>query len=158
VLAAEGERLQKSAAYRNVRVVLDPAPALSVRVPRSSLELLLGNLMENAIKFSPPGGRVDLSARALNGEVHLDVSDEGPGIPAEQVPKIFDRFYRVDTSRSDEVPGFGLGLSICHAIAEAYGGGISVTSSPSGGSTFTIRLPLAGGDCPPAGHSNIKKS
>ncbi|MBE6677407.1 MAG: HAMP domain-containing histidine kinase [Ruminococcaceae bacterium] len=98
------------------------------------------NLISNAIKFSPPGGTVSL--RCSNGEdcVTVSVSDQGQGIPADKIDKIFDRFYQVDISHQSE--GYGLGLSLCKRIAELCGGDISVKSELGKGSIFTVNLPV----------------
>ncbi|MCX6551469.1 MAG: HAMP domain-containing sensor histidine kinase [Acidobacteria bacterium] len=140
---AECGRLRDEANLRRIDVVIDPSPRLEVLVPPGMLTLLVGNLLHNAIKFSPPGGRVCASAIAIGGEAVLSVTDQGPGVPADQMPKIFDRFFRGDPARSGAVPGVGLGLSICRAIAERYHGTIDVARNPAGGLTFSVRVPLA---------------
>jgi len=142
-LEAECRRIQAEAGRRRVEVVVEASPRLEVRVPPGLLALLVGNLLQNAIKFSPPGGRVIASVSAVHGEAVLSISDSGPGIAAAHLPKIFDRFFRGDPARSADVPGFGLGLSICHAIADRYCGVIEVMPNPTGGSVFSARLPLA---------------
>jgi len=142
-LEAECRRVSAEADRRGVEVVVEASPRLEVRVPPGLLTLLVGNLLQNAVKFSPPGGRVVASVAAANGEAVLLISDSGPGIAAAHLPKIFDRFFRGDPARSADVPGFGLGLSICHAIADRYDGAIGVVPNPAGGSVFSARLPLA---------------
>ena len=104
------------------------------------LKQLLLNLVENAIKYTP-SGEVILSLIKQDGQVGLRVSDTGMGIPSEDLPHIFERFYRVDKARSREKGGTGLGLSIADWIAKAHGGFIKVESLPGKGSTFTIWLP-----------------
>jgi two-component system, OmpR family, sensor kinase len=102
------------------------------------------NLADNALKFTPPGGKVTLSAMPDGAEMELSVSDTGPGIPPEALPRLFDRFYQVDASRAGgEGHGAGLGLAIVKEIVEAHGGRISVRSELGHGTTFVIRLPLA---------------
>jgi two-component system OmpR family sensor kinase len=142
-LEAERHRVSTEADRRGVEVVVEASPRLEVRVPPGLLTLLVGNLLQNAVKFSPPGGRVVASVSAVRGEAVLSISDSGPGIASAHLPKIFDRFFRGDPARSADVPGFGLGLSICHAIADRYGGVIGVLPNPAGGSVFSARLPLA---------------
>jgi signal transduction histidine kinase len=110
---------------------------------RSRLKQLVVNLLDNAIKYTPAGGRVSLSVRAHAGEALLEVSDTGVGIPAEALAHVFKRFYRVDDSRSREQGGAGLGLSIVKSICTAHGAQVEVRSTPGGGSTFCIRQPLA---------------
>jgi signal transduction histidine kinase len=92
------------------------------------------------VKYTPEGGRVTCSARAENGHAVVEVRDTGRGIPAEELPRIWERLYRGDRSRSER--GLGLGLSLVRAIVQAHGGEVGVESSPGGGSTFTVRLPL----------------
>jgi len=96
--------------------------------------------------YGRAGGSV-ASVAVVDGEAVLSVSDSGPGIPPAHLPKIFDRFFRGDPARSGDVPGFGLGLSICQAIAQRYHGAIEVVPNPAGGSVFMARLPLG-----PSGH------
>ena len=98
------------------------------------------NLVENAIKYSGPGSTVVVSTSVTAGEALLVVEDDGPGIPAEALPHIFDRFYRTVASRSRETGGSGLGLAISREVVEAHGGTIEVDSVPGRGSRFTLRL------------------
>jgi two-component system, OmpR family, sensor kinase len=107
------------------------------------LRLVVANLVENAIRYSGEGSRVEVTARVDGDEARVVVRDTGHGIPAEALPHIFDRFYRVDTSRSKEMGGSGLGLAISREIAEAHGGRIDVESDVGRGSTFTVVLPVA---------------
>ena len=144
-LDAECRRVQREASRRGVEVVARPSPPLEVRVPPRLLSLLLGNLLDNAVKYSPPGGRVLAGLVELNGEMVVSVSDSGPGIPDAHLPRVFERFYRVDAARSGDLPGFGLGLSICQAIAQRYGGAIEVAPNPDGGTVVRARFPLAVG-------------
>lgn len=106
------------------------------------LKQLMLNLVDNAVKYTPPGGTVRLSLAKENGWAHLSVSDTGVGIPPEDLPHIFDRFYRVDKARSRAQGGSGLGLAIAKWVAQAHGGGIQVKSTPGMGTTFTVSLPV----------------
>lgn len=116
------------------------APAgLRVTADRSRLRQVVANLVDNAIKYTPGGGRVELVATAGPGVVVIVVRDDGVGIPAEDLPRVFDRLYRGDRSRSAR--GLGLGLSLVRAIVRAHGGEVRVDSAPGRGSTFTIDLP-----------------
>ena len=108
---------------------------------RQRLEQVVRNLLDNAFKHSPPGSAVAVSVWGRAQEVGVTVADSGPGIPAEALPHVFDRFFRVDTARSRGDGGSGLGLAICREIAEAHGGGVSVTSTAGRGSAFSLRLP-----------------
>ncbi|MBI5588480.1 MAG: HAMP domain-containing protein [Deltaproteobacteria bacterium] len=104
---------------------------------------LLFNLIDNAVKYTPNGGHVELSLDEEDGKAVVRVKDTGVGISAEDLPYIFDRFYRVDKARTRDVGGAGLGLSICKEIAESHGGTLEAASEAGKGSTFTVRLPLA---------------
>lgn len=110
-------------------------------VDRGRLQQIIGNLIDNALVHTPHGGRIDLAARRVAETVTISASDSGPGIPAEHLPHVFDRFYRVDASRSRSTGGVGLGLAIARQFVEASGGHISVESPASGGTTFTVTLP-----------------
>lgn len=116
-----------------------PEEHLMVLGNSSSLERLFYNLVENAIKYTPPGGKVTVEASRNNRHAVIRVRDTGMGIPKEDLPHIFERFWRGDQSR--QRTGFGLGLAIALAVAKSHGGDITVESS-SGGSTFTVTLPL----------------
>jgi signal transduction histidine kinase len=110
---------------------------------RDRLKQLLLNLVVNALQYTQTGGRVVLSLRAVEDCVHITISDNGPGIPPEELPHIFDRFYRVEKSRSrSALGGSGLGLSIAQWIAQSHDGRIEVASEPGKGTTFSVWLPL----------------
>ncbi|OGR09505.1 MAG: hypothetical protein A3K53_05500 [Deltaproteobacteria bacterium RIFOXYB2_FULL_66_7] len=114
-----------------------------VRGDRGQLKQVLTNLLDNAIKYTPEKGTVRLSAAGAEGRVTVSVEDTGPGIPAEALPRIFERFYRVDKARSRELGGTGLGLAIVKHIVEAHGGSVSVESRVGEGSSFRVCLPAA---------------
>jgi len=116
---------------------------VSVMGDTDRLKQLLLNLVDNACKYTPKGGRVILGLRRAEGWAVLTVTDTGIGIPAQDLPHIFERFYRVDKARSRAAGGAGLGLSIVQWIVQAHGGKIGVQSEPNKGTTFTIHLPLA---------------
>jgi signal transduction histidine kinase len=118
----------------------EPLPPLEVDVYR--IEQILLNLLSNARRYTPAGGRITLTVRAADTQVQLQISDSGHGIPAEELPHIFQRFYRGDRSRSRQTGGAGLGLAIAKNLVEAHGGQICVTSRPGRGTTFTVSLPL----------------
>jgi heavy metal sensor kinase len=99
------------------------------------------NVLDNAIKYTPEGGSVAVRGIRSNGNILIDVRDTGIGIPSEAIPHIFERFYRVDSSRTKEIDGVGLGLNLAKWIVDHHGGDIHVTSKPSQGSCFTLRLP-----------------
>ncbi len=101
-------------------------------------------LLDNAVKYTPEGGRVRAEVREEDGWALLAVSDTGVGIPEEQLPHVFERFFRADSSRARQGPsagGTGLGLAIARQVAEAHGGSMEAASAPGEGSTFTLRIP-----------------
>jgi signal transduction histidine kinase len=112
----------------------------NIRGDRERLRQVLGNLIENAIKYSPAGGEVEVRAQPDDGTVRISVVDRGPGIPHDQQRLIFEKFGRADVAGGSK-PGTGLGLFIARSIAEAHGGTVDVRSSPNAGSTFTLTLP-----------------
>jgi signal transduction histidine kinase len=114
-------------------------PAGIIRADRNRLQLLLGNLVDNAVKYTPNGGRVEIGAEFLPAETRLTVRDNGIGIDPADLPRIWDRLYRGDKSRSQR--GLGLGLSLVRAFVEAHGGKAIVTSQPDHGSLFTVTFP-----------------
>ena len=119
----------------------DLPPALA---DRERVHQVLFNLVDNAVRYTPSGGAVTVSAHRHNGSVEIEVHDTGVGIPAEHLPRLFERFYRVDTSRSREGDGgTGIGLAIARSVVEAHGGQIHAESEPGSGSTFTFELPVA---------------
>ena len=136
-------RLAPVAARRGVAVTLQASASPVVPVGPSTVGLVMTNLLENAVKFSPPGGRVTVALAAEAGEALVSVADTGPGIPTEELPRLFERFHRGTAARVAEAPGVGLGLAICRALVERHGGRIAVESPPGGGATFRVHLPLA---------------
>ncbi len=110
---------------------------------RARLEQVAANLLDNAIKYTPPGGRVEIDARRDGADAVLRVADTGPGIPADELPRIWERLFRGDRSRAER--GLGLGLSFVKAIVEAHGGTVRALSEPDKGATFEVRLPARSG-------------
>jgi signal transduction histidine kinase len=113
-----------------------------ITADRNRLQLLLGNLLDNAVKYTPNGGRVEIAADFLPAETRITVRDTGIGIDAADLPRIWDRLYRADKSRSQR--GLGLGLSLVKAFVEAHGGTATVSSQPGRGSLFTVTFPKKG--------------
>jgi two-component system sensor histidine kinase SenX3 len=138
------ERSRTFAEQRSIDVqVLDQPPRVHVMGDRRQLESALGNLVENAVKYSNPGGSVQIRVRLEGGSVEMMVADHGIGIPNGEHHRIFERFYRVDRARSRDTGGTGLGLSIVRHVATNHGGDVLVSSQEGEGSTFVLRLPLA---------------
>ena len=133
-----------AAKERSHAVALDlPKGLPDVVADRDRLAQVLINLLDNAVKFTPEGGRIEVSARPSAGRVIVSVADNGVGIPPEDVGRIFERFYRVDRSRDRRDGGTGLGLAIAKHLTQAMGGTIEVDSRPGSGTTFRISLPAA---------------
>jgi two-component system phosphate regulon sensor histidine kinase PhoR len=144
-LAAEAvDLVAERAAARRVTVTLSAPEPLTVDGDAEGLMRLLSNLLDNAVKYNREGGTVEVRLARDGGEARLEVRDEGIGIPPAHLPRIFERFYRVDRGRTREEGGTGLGLAIVKHVAQAHGGRVEVTSEPGRGSTFRVHLPLAG--------------
>ncbi|HEY3081797.1 MAG TPA: HAMP domain-containing sensor histidine kinase [Chloroflexota bacterium] len=128
----------------NVRVTVDSRPGALVRGDAHWLAQVFSNLLDNALRHTPPGGRVWVraQARAEPLEVSVAVHNTGSYIPREDLPRVFERFFQVDRSRSPRTGGSGLGLAIVREIVQAHGGSVEATSDPSSGTTFSVRLPL----------------
>jgi two-component system phosphate regulon sensor histidine kinase PhoR len=120
-----------------------PAGLPNVSGDPDYIERAIYNLIDNAIKYTPPRGRIEAAVRFDGARLIVSVSDNGIGIPAEDLPRIFERFYRVDKSRSREMGGTGLGLAIVKHVALVHGGSVEVSSTPGQGSTFLFILPSA---------------
>ncbi|MEX2173153.1 MAG: ATP-binding protein [Pirellulaceae bacterium] len=120
-----------------------PADGLAALVDEEGLRTILNNLVDNALKYTPPGGRVTIRCRADERTLTLEVQDTGIGIAAQDQARVFERFFRVDKARSRELGGTGLGLSIVKHLAQSFGGSASLDSQPGKGSTFRVQLPRA---------------
>ncbi len=142
-LYLDGNTLGEAKGIR-VFLHLDVGGEIRIRGDELRLRQMLLNLISNAIKYTLPKGRVDISLTVVGGEAVVSVSDTGIGIPAKHLPHIFDRFYRIDKARNRADGGTGLGLAITKSIVEAHAGRITVESVPDRGSTFTVFLPLHG--------------
>jgi two-component system, OmpR family, sensor kinase len=118
------------------------APDIEVVGDELRLRQAVGNLLANTRAHTPPGTRIVISVSVRDGMAAIEVADDGPGVPADVMGRVFERFFRADPSRSRASGGSGLGLSIVAAIAEAHGGGVEVESPAVGGAVFRILLPL----------------
>jgi heavy metal sensor kinase len=141
LVAGAVDQASSMALPRDVDLQLVPGPSVTIRADEGLLLQLLLNLLDNATKYTPRGGRVSVGWGEIGSRVELWVRDNGIGIPADDIAFIFDRFYRVDRARSRSEGGVGLGLAISRWIAEAHDGSIRVESAPDKGSTFTVTLP-----------------
>ena len=142
IMAEAAERIRAAAEQRSIDIKLEePSPPVAVLGDRRQLTSAMYNLLENAVKFSYDGGVVQFSGRTEDGEVIVTVHDKGSGIPARDLERIFERFYRVDHGRSRSTGGTGLGLSIVRHVAQNHRGTVHVESREGEGSTFTLRLP-----------------
>lgn len=141
VIKAVGDLYEILADEKNISMDVVLPDEMFINADRTRFQQVIANLVDNAIKYSGDGGRVEISAREREGHALITVSDRGMGIPPQEIDKIWDRLYRGDRSRSRR--GLGLGLSFVRAIIQTHGGTISVESQPNKGSTFTIRLPRA---------------
>ncbi len=134
------EAIQVLAFQKEIALQFNSAHTVDIIADTNQLKRLLLNILDNAIKYTPPGGKISIDLRQQKNTVDIDIIDTGIGIPEADLPHIFDRFYRVDKSRSSL--GFGLGLSIAQSIAMAHGGKIYAKANSPQGSVFTISLPL----------------
>jgi two-component system OmpR family sensor kinase len=134
------ERVRPAAAEKQIDVALEVDEGVSGYWDPDLLERLVGNLVENAVKYTTPGGHVRVRTAATDGAAVLEVSDTGPGIREKDLARIFDRFYRADAARAD-TEGTGLGLSIVRAVAIAHGGNVTAGNREEGGARFRVRLP-----------------
>jgi two-component system, OmpR family, sensor histidine kinase SenX3 len=119
------------------------AASYAVYGDETQLTSMFTNLVDNAVQYTPPGGRVEVVGGSDGAEIIINISDTGIGIPQDKMPRIFERFYRVDKARSKATGGTGLGLSIVRHVAQNHGGRVTVKSTPNKGSTFTVYLPRA---------------
>lgn len=134
-----------TAASRQIELVCEPPErAIAVRADEEGLRTILNNLVDNAIKYTPVGGRVTVRWRATETFATLEVQDTGIGIARQHHARVFERFYRVDKARSRELGGTGLGLAIVKHLAQAFGGSVGIESQVRQGSTFRVTLPLEG--------------
>jgi signal transduction histidine kinase len=131
------------AAARGITLVASGGAVPPVSADPVRLGQVIDNLISNALKFTPAGGRVEARASERNGRARIEIADTGKGIAAAEQERLFERFYRTAQAQTDAVPGVGLGLSIAKAIIEAHGGTISCESVEGAGTTFAIELPLA---------------
>jgi len=143
LVATTAEQIALLAEEKRINVRCEAEEAVDVNGDRFRLQQVIVNLMDNAIKYSPAGGEILLKTYAAGGTAVLEVYDQGPGIAAEALPHIFERFFRADSVRTHSVNGTGLGLSIVRSICLAHGGTVEAENRQERGCRITVRLPLA---------------
>ena len=142
LIKENAHRLQPIADQKGQTIQLSLTDPCDMYADKSKLNQVIYNLMENAVKYTQNGGQIKVGLQRQGRDARFTVTDNGPGIPKENLPHIFDRFYRVDKARSREKGGTGLGLSIVHQLVLLHGGAISVESEEGKGATFIVELPL----------------
>ena len=145
------KELSPLAEDRKIQLILDAQPVPRVQGDAGRLTQLLINLLDNALAYTPPEGRITIRLKPIPAHVVLQVEDTGTGIAPEHLPRLFERFYRADPARTRESGGTGLGLAIVKEIAEAHGGTVAVESTPGQGTRFTVTLPACAADDVSAG-------
>jgi two-component system sensor histidine kinase BaeS len=140
------DRFTPTASAHQVKLNLDisAGPVAPILLDPMRVEQILGNLLSNALRHTPEGGKISLKLVPTHGAVSLSIQDTGAGIPTEALPHLFERFYRADKARSREDGGSGLGLAIARQLAEAHGGTLTAANHPEGGAVFTLTLVEAG--------------
>jgi heavy metal sensor kinase len=137
------EQIEPLAAAKDISISVEAEPEVTISGDRNWIDRVVINLLDNAIKFTSNGGEIEVLVKREQSSACLEVRDTGEGIPAEALPHIFERFYRADPSRSRDVQGAGLGLSLVQWVVEQHEGRVEVQSEPQKGTCFTVRLPLA---------------
>jgi two-component system, OmpR family, heavy metal sensor histidine kinase CusS len=145
LLAEVSANMQMVAQEKGVRLTLESNAPCQLAGDRTQLRRVFFNLLDNAIKYANASGQIVVSSQTNNGELTITITDTGIGIPPEHLPRLFDRFYRVDPARSGDESGAGLGLSICQSIVRSMGGRIQIESTVGKGTTVTISLPRSFG-------------
>lgn len=135
------EHSQTEAERKNIAIASQYQPDLFIHGDRDQIHAAVSNLVENAVTYSPEDSKVSVTAKSIDGEIHITVTDHGIGIPNEELDRIFERFYRVDPARARATGGTGLGLSIVKHVAASNGGRVTVWSEQGQGSSFTLILP-----------------
>jgi signal transduction histidine kinase len=141
LVAATAEQIALLAEEKSITVRCQAPDPVEVTGDRFRLQQVIVNLLDNAIKYTPAGGHIELNTSAAGGDALLVVADDGPGIPPEALPHVFERFFRADSVRTHSVNGTGLGLSIVRSICLAHGGTVEAANRPGGGCRVAVRLP-----------------
>ncbi len=143
IVRAAVAAVRAKAEHRGVALAVEPSPDLLVNAAPAAAQVALANILDNAVKFSPTGGHVTIVVTAERDEAVIAVSDAGPGVEPQEMPRLFQRFYRGLASRGTDVPGVGLGLAIAQALVERQGGRIALDPPATKGATFSMHLPRA---------------
>ena len=143
ILQSARKNCEENALLKGIQIQLQCESDTYAHVNANLLEEAVINLLDNAIKYSGQQQQIVIACQKLEQELLISIIDHGVGIAAEHLPRLFERFYRVDKARSSNLGGTGLGLAIVKHIAQVHGGTVNVQSQPGEGSTFTIHLPLA---------------
>jgi signal transduction histidine kinase len=130
--------LAAAAREKNIAVTLDAPAPVTLLADRAELEMVIGNLVSNGVKYNRAGGKVEVSVRSRENGATIEVADDGIGMSGEETARLFGEFVRIKNEKTEDIPGSGLGLSIVKKVAELYGGGVSVKSEPGRGSVFTV--------------------
>jgi signal transduction histidine kinase len=141
LLAAIVEQVHPLAEKKGLALEAEIPAGISIRGDADHLIRLFLNLLDNAVRYTPPAGQVVVQATETDGEVLVSIGDTGPGIAPEHLPHLFERFYRAETARSRHAGGAGLGLAMAYEIARWHGGTLTARSEPGQGTTFTVHLP-----------------
>ncbi len=136
------DQMRLLAEEKNLQLRFETSKPVNIEGDPLRLKQIVVNLVDNAIKYTPPGGSVSVSTYLQDGRVALEVADTGIGIPKDATSQIFDRFFRVDKARSRQLGGTGLGLAIVKSICTAYNGSVTVKSAEGTGAVFRVELPL----------------
>ncbi|HZZ18016.1 MAG TPA: ATP-binding protein [Opitutaceae bacterium] len=144
LVASTAEQMLLLAEDKRIGLAPPSGKAVHVMGDRARLKQVVVNLVDNAVKYTPPGGSIQLRVEAEGPNAMFEVADTGVGIPVADIPHVFERFFRVDRDRSSNIDGAGLGLSIVKSICTAHGGQVDVESAVGSGSRFRVTLPLAG--------------
>jgi signal transduction histidine kinase len=142
VLKEVTKKYEFNARQKNITITSQLDPLFSVKVDVDLIKQVFGNLVENAIKYSPENSVVVVSSKEEDGKIRVSVIDNGPGIPQDEVDNIFMKFYRSKAAKASPIKGSGLGLYLARYFVELHGGNIMVESAPQKGSTFTVQLPV----------------
>jgi two-component system OmpR family sensor kinase len=150
LVSGEVDRFQGQAERRGQTLVFSSEGDNMIKVDEDLVRLLVANLIDNALKYSHEGGTIEVAVKPAHRNARLSVSDFGPGIPGDDLERVFERFYRSKKPRHNQPAGTGLGLSICRWVAEAHGGRIHAGNRGESGATFVVDFPIKRGSRPSA--------